>query len=195
MVGKIIHPLVRALYKQALHVGRDYPLGLNKVRNAWKEAIRNPENCPSCYDNIITRRDDDRRLVDKKTNYNSNNNNNNNNDGCRNSSSDGNNEYHNYPTNIINKEQEIAIPKNINICSKECEKELRKAVGKGRYMIREMIGVIQLKKYRSIKRSYGDSSSSSTTQFNEYLSKIQNGEENCIGTEDDHNNNNKRKDT
>ena len=195
MVGKIIHPLVRALYKQALHVGRDYPLGLNKVRNAWKEAIRNPENCPSCYDNIITRRDDDRRLVDKKTNYNSNNNNNNNNDDCRNSSSDGNNEYHNYPTNIINEEQEIAIPKNINICSKECEKELRKAVGKGRYMIREMIGVIQLKKYRSIKRSYGDSSSSSTTQFNEYLSKIQNGEENCIGTEDDHNNNNKRKDT
>jgi hypothetical protein len=184
MVGKIIHPLVRALYKQALHVGRDYPLGLNKVRNTWKEAIRNPENCPSCYDNIITRRDDDRRLVD-----------NNNNSDCKNSSSDGNNEYHNYPNNKINEEQEIAIPKNINIHSKECEKELRKAVGKGRYMIREMIGVIQLKKYRSMKRSYDNSSSSSAAQFNEYLSKIQNGEGNYIETEDDHNNNSKRKDT
>jgi hypothetical protein len=193
MVGKIMHPLVRALYKQALHVGRDYPLGLNKVRNAWKEAIRNPENCPSCYDNIITRRDDDRRMVDD--NNDNNNNNSSSSNDCKNSSSDGSNEYHNYPTDIINEEQEIAIPENINIHSKECEKELRKAVGKGRYMIREMIGVIQLKKYRSIKRSYGNSSSSSTTQFNEYLSKIQNGEGNCIETEDDHNNNNKRKDT
>lgn len=34
------------------------------------------------------------------------------------------------------------------------EKEIRKAVGKGRYAIREMIGVIQLKKYRTMKRRY-----------------------------------------
>ena len=34
------------------------------------------------------------------------------------------------------------------------EKELRKAVGKGRYAIREMIGVIQLKKYRTMRRRY-----------------------------------------
>jgi len=184
MVGKIIHPLVRALYKQALHVGRDYPVGLTKVRAVWKEAIRNPENCPSCYDNIIIRCDDDRRLVDDGNNDNNSNNN------YKNSSSDENKEYHNYPTNKINEEKEVAIPKNIN--SKECEKELRKAVGKGRYMIREMIGVIQLRKYRSMKRSYDISSSA---QFNEYLSKIQNGEDNHIETtEYDHNDNNKTKD-
>jgi hypothetical protein len=34
------------------------------------------------------------------------------------------------------------------------EKEIRKAVGKGRYAIREMIGVIQLKKYRTMRRRY-----------------------------------------
>ena len=36
------------------------------------------------------------------------------------------------------------------------EAEIRKAVGYGRYMIREMEGVIQLKKYRTLKaRGYG----------------------------------------
>jgi hypothetical protein len=35
------------------------------------------------------------------------------------------------------------------------DKEIRKAVGKGRYAIREMIGVIQLKKYRAMKKRYG----------------------------------------
>lgn len=34
------------------------------------------------------------------------------------------------------------------------EKKLRKAVGKGRYAIREMIGVIQMKKYRTMRRRY-----------------------------------------
>ena len=34
------------------------------------------------------------------------------------------------------------------------EKQIRKAVGKGRYGIREMIGVIQLKKYRTLRRRY-----------------------------------------
>ena len=41
------------------------------------------------------------------------------------------------------------------------EKELRKAIAKGRYVLREMIGVIQLKKYRSLKRMYGEEYSSS----------------------------------
>ena len=35
-----------------------------------------------------------------------------------------------------------------------CEKDLLKAVAKGRFMIREMIGVIQLKKYRQLKSRY-----------------------------------------
>lgn len=37
---------------------------------------------------------------------------------------------------------------------KQQEKEMRKAIGKGRYAIREMIGVIQLKKYRTMRRRY-----------------------------------------
>lgn len=37
----------------------------------------------------------------------------------------------------------------------EYEKALRKAVGRGRYAIREMIGVIQMKKFRTMKRRYG----------------------------------------
>jgi hypothetical protein len=97
-----MHPLVRDLYKRALIVGRDYPLGLDYVRRTWKPALRNPENCPSCYD----------------------------------------------------KEGSAII-------SSQCERELHKAVGKGRYMIREMIGVIQLKKYRAMKQRYDDADKAS----------------------------------
>jgi hypothetical protein len=93
-----MHPLVRDLYKRALVVGRDYPLGLEYVRRTWKKALRNPENCPSCYD------------------------------------------YNGSPV--------------VDPPPAECERELRKAVGKGRYMVREMIGLIQLKKYRSMKKRY-----------------------------------------
>ena len=92
----MIHPLVRDLYKRALVVGRDYPLGMEYVRRTWKHALRNPENCPSCYD------------------------------------SNG-------------------VPAMNN---PKCEKEVRQAVGRGRYMVREMIGVIQLKKYRAMKQRY-----------------------------------------
>jgi len=91
-----MHPLVRDLYKRALFVGRDYPLGLPYVRKTWKKALRNPDNCPSCYDS------------------------------------------HRQPL--------LQHP--------QCEKELRKAVGKGRYMVREMIGMIQFKKYRAMKKRY-----------------------------------------
>jgi hypothetical protein len=53
-------------------------------------------------------------------------------------------------------------PENCPACytepnSLECEKEIRIAVGKGRHMVREMIGIIQLKKYRAMKQRYGDS--------------------------------------
>ena len=34
-----MHPLVRDLYKRALFVGRDYPLGLDYVRRTWKQGI------------------------------------------------------------------------------------------------------------------------------------------------------------
>ena len=91
-----IHPLVRDLYKRALTVGKDYPLGLEWVKTAWKKALKNPENCPSCYDGLL-------------------------------------------------------LP---NLQAPGCEAELRKAVGRGRFMVREMIGVIQLKKYRTLKQRY-----------------------------------------
>ncbi len=42
----------------------------------------------------------------------------------------------------------------VNI-DKENERIIRKAVGKGRYVIREMEGTIQLKKYRTMRRRYG----------------------------------------
>ena len=42
-----------------------------------------------------------------------------------------------------------------NNCAQENERILRKAVGKGRYVIREMEGTIQLKKYRTMRRRYG----------------------------------------
>ena len=42
-----MHPLVRDLYKRAMYVGRDYPMGIDYVRIQWKKALRNPDNCPS----------------------------------------------------------------------------------------------------------------------------------------------------
>jgi hypothetical protein len=99
-VSSTMHPLVRDLYKRALIVGKDYPhpRGLDYVRETWKKALRNPDNCPSCYP-LTSTIDNPQRVVD-------------------------------------------------------CEKEIRKAVGKGRYQIKEMIGLIQLKKYRTIKKRY-----------------------------------------
>ena len=35
------------------------------------------------------------------------------------------------------------------------EAELKRAVGRGRYMVRELQGVSQLKKYRTLKERYG----------------------------------------
>jgi hypothetical protein len=44
---------------------------------------------------------------------------------------------------------------NDSLNSKACQQELNKAVARGRYMVREMEGVIQLKKYRAMKKRYG----------------------------------------
>src|SRR5210317_757681 len=48
--------------------------------------------------------------------------------------------------------------------TKENERILRKAVGKGRYVIREMEGTIMLKKYRTMRRRYGQVSFSSSEE-------------------------------
>ncbi len=103
-----MHPLVRDLYKRALVVGRDYPLGMDYVRRTWKKALRNPDNCPSCYSL---------------------------------------------------KENTVSFE------TRECEKEMRKAVARGRFMVREMIGVIQLKKYRTLKRRYDNTDPSLNSDY------------------------------
>ncbi len=141
-----MHPLVRKLYKEALYVGRDYPLGLDKVRQEWKKAIRNPKNCPSCYNFFPVPNDDGDKLTQ---------------------SSD-------------HETRTVAVPKKMH-CKEHpnpnCERELRKAVGKGKYMIREMIGVIQLKKYRSLRQRYDDSDRAGVAFLKEKLAKLQEAEE------------------
>lgn len=118
-----IHPLVRDLYKRALLVGRDYPLGLDYVRKTWKQALRNPNNTPSCY-------------------YTNN----------------------NQKDNVI------------TTFSPDCEREIRKAVGKGRFMIREMVGIIQLKKYRAMNKRYGGNQQEENAmrKLEEYVRQQQN---------------------
>lgn len=49
-----------------------------------------------------------------------------------------------------------AAPKPNCHADPKCEKEIRLAAGRGRKMINEMVGVIQLKKYRAMRRRYGE---------------------------------------
>jgi len=48
-----------------------------------------------------------------------------------------------------------AFFQNANLAS---DKELKSAIARGRYMVKELIGVVQLKKYRTLKKRYSDSS-------------------------------------
>jgi len=119
-----MHPLVRDLYKRALSVGRDYPLGMEYVRRTWKKALRNPDNCHSCYANL-----EGNNLGPGGTN----------------------------PRGLT-----------VTLEAAGCEKELHKAVARGRFMVREMIGVIQLKKYRTMKRRYDTKDNESSSVTSEY---------------------------
>jgi hypothetical protein len=109
-----MHPLVRDLYKRVLHVGRDYPTGLAHVKEIWKKALRNPDNCPHCYG------------VDAK----------------------------------LQDESQQA-----------CEEEILRAVHKGRFMVKEMVGVIKLKKYRAMKQRYETNPDEEQRQANEIMQK------------------------
>ena len=140
-----MHPLVRNLYKEAIYVGRDYPLKWSRLRKLWKKGIRNPKNCQSCYDFV---RLPVEHSGDKIYDF----------------------------VSLDRAAVTVAIPKKMHskdYPNKNCERELRKAVGKGRYMIREMIGVIQLKKYRSLKRCYGDSDQNNVAMLQKMLAKVQ----------------------
>lgn len=60
-----------------------------------------------------------------------------------------------YPTGLeaVKKRAKAEFAKNAHL---EDGLELRRAVSYGRYMVREMQGVIMLKKYRAIKQRYGE---------------------------------------
>ena len=116
-----MHSLVRDLWKRVVWVGRDYPTGLAYVKQVWKPAMRNPENCPSWYyappgdNNIVT---------------------------------------------------------TTKIPASSDEEELLRAVHKGRAAVKEMMGVIQLKKYRSLKQRY-DSNKDHTEDVASIMARLE----------------------
>lgn len=77
-----MHPLVRDLYRRILLAGRDYPRGIDYVRERAKREMRESAHLPN-------------------------------------------------------------------------ELELKRKVNYGRYMVREMLGVARLKKYRAMRQRYG----------------------------------------
>ncbi|KAG7343686.1 hypothetical protein IV203_021694 [Nitzschia inconspicua] len=145
----MIHPLVRDLYKRALNVGRDYPLGLPYVRKQWKQAIRNVDNTPSCYQQQQHQQQHQQSQSDPQQSQHS--------------------QHPNTSTRLTERRMNpshhssVSSSSSSSYFSVQCEREIRKAVGKGRFMIREMIGVIQLKKYRTMHRRYDDISTTTTT--------------------------------
>jgi hypothetical protein len=148
-IGFIMHPLVRDLYKRAISVGRDYPLGLDYVRKTWKKALRDPKNCPSCYADNVHGRNQHRHHESSSGQETDD-------DGFVSSSS----------SSLSTSEPYVVSP--------ECERELRKAVGRGRFMIREMVALVQLKKYRSMNQRYNSDTTSSgrtTAELKAFLSQ------------------------
>ena len=139
----LIHPLVRELYKQALFVGLDYPLGIQKVRELWKEAIRNPIHCPSCYNTTAISTNSTTTTASSAP-------------------------------DMMNTKNNTPNPRSFSSSSSEqCEKEIRKAVGYGRRMIREMVGVIQFKKYRSMKQRYTRNNNNDTSGISGNNDKVE----------------------
>lgn len=59
-----------------------------------------------------------------------------------------------YPTGLAHVRQKAKEM----ICKNRDAKgdDLKRAISYGRYMLREMIGIVQLKKYRTLKRRYED---------------------------------------
>jgi hypothetical protein len=135
-----MHPFVRNLYKRVLTVGRDYPTGIAHVKEKWKKAILDPTNCPSCYCCV----DDESNNDNSTKNY------------ISTASNNSTNILHNgvdtTSTGAMNTSKHIVINYKE---SKQCEEEIFFAVNKGRWFVKEMIGVIKLKKYRTMKQRYG----------------------------------------
>jgi hypothetical protein len=109
----MIHPFVRDLYKRVLMVSKDYPsTDHHHIKQLWKDAMRNPENCPSWY-------------TKTKTNSKQN------------------------PISTVTTSSTAEPTNDMN--------ELYHAVHRGRQMVKEMIGIVQLHKYRSMKQRYSNS--------------------------------------
>jgi hypothetical protein len=145
-----MHPLVRDLYKRVLIVGRDYPTGLDHVKTTWKRALRNPQNCPSCY--AITANQQD------------------------NQSSDDNQAVRPLPSSLFH-DDDATTSSNMNVSllqqqKQRCNEEIIYAVQNGRNMVKEMMGILQLKKYRAMTQRYGGSGvgSSSSSLMNSAMS-------------------------
>lgn len=60
-----------------------------------------------------------------------------------------------YPRGLpfVRERAKAAILQNASLTN---EDEVMRAIAKGRWWVKEMIGVIQLKKYRTLRRTYGD---------------------------------------
>jgi hypothetical protein len=111
------------LYKRVLLAGRDYPTGLDHVKEKWKKAILDHRNCPACY--VV-----DVGYIDAKLTT------------CS---------HKGIAPDLLQK----TTTGKLQLDSKECHDEILHAVNRGRRMVKEMIGIIQLKKYRSMKQRYG----------------------------------------
>jgi len=131
-----MHPLVRDLYKRAVFVGRDYPAGIEYVREAWKRAIRDPSNCPSCY-----------RITGGGAGT----------ADCRASATTATIGTSTWTRGRPEEEEERQEEEEeVRKLRRRCDAEIRRAVALGRFWVREMEGVIRLKKYRTMKKRYGD---------------------------------------
>lgn len=114
-----MHPLVRDLYKRVLVVGRDYPnMEFQRVKDIWKSALRNPENCPSWY------KDEEAEEVGFPS-------------------------LHEGQSDQWKGGMEQSM-------QKENIDELYFAIHRGRQAVKEMIGIIQLHKYRTMKKRYNE---------------------------------------
>lgn len=60
---------------------------------------------------------------------------------------------HDYPLGVdfIRRKVKAAFHQNAHL---KTEIEIKRAVARGRYMVRELVGVIKLKKYRTLKKRY-----------------------------------------
>jgi len=62
-----------------------------------------------------------------------------------------------YPEGLpfVREKVKVAFFSNAHLTNEE---DILRAVAKGRWWVKELVGVVQLKKYRSLRKNYGDAS-------------------------------------